>query len=123
MVLIVFLALAYTQLKGGHIRVVLLTRFLPVARQHLFFFVALMIGCLFFGWASYGTLTTAIESFEVGERTWGNVPYPVWPLKFMISFGLALLSVQFLLDSIHEFMITTGRLKDGAVDLSAQGEM
>lgn len=123
MVLVVFLALAYTQMKGGHIRIALLTRYLPIRRQHLFFFFALTVAGLFFALASYGTLQWAIEAFSVGERTWGNVPYPVWPLKGLISIGLALLSIQFFLDAIRDLLIASGRVQDGVVGLTAEGEL
>ncbi|MEX2615781.1 MAG: TRAP transporter small permease [Alphaproteobacteria bacterium] len=110
LVLIVFLSLAYTQYKRGHIRVTLLTRHLPIAVQHRLYIIVLFVGALFFAWCSYAAYTNAIRSYGMNEQEWGVIQLPIWPLKSAIVLGTALISVQYLLDAIRHCFVTRGLL-------------
>ena len=104
LVLIVFLSLAYTQYKRGHIRVTLLTRHLPLGLQHgLYIFVL-------FAWCTYAAYTNAIRSYGMNEQEWGVIQLPIWPLKTSIVIGTALISIQYLLDSIRHCFVASGAL-------------
>ncbi|WP_353475420.1 TRAP transporter small permease subunit [Salipiger sp. H15] len=98
--LIIFLSLALTQLHGGHIKVVLLTQRLPEGLARAARVLAMLAGCLLFAWAAYAGWLMAAKSLAIGELERGAVRFPIWPIKFAIFFGLALLAVQYLLDGL-----------------------
>lgn len=105
LVLIIFCSLALTQYEGGHIRVILMTRRLPKPTQRIFTVVAMLCGCAFFTWCSYAGWRFAAESYSFGEQEWGEIVFPLWPMKFVVFIGLATLAFQFLLDAIAETMM------------------
>ena len=105
LVLIIFCSLALTQYEGGHIRVVLMTRRLPGKTQRVLTVMAMLAGCAFFTWCSYAGWRFAAESYSFGEQEWGEIVFPLWPMKFVVFFGLASLALQFLLDAIAETMM------------------
>ncbi len=105
LVLIIFLSLALTQYDGGHIRVTLITRKLPPAWARIFTVISMLCGAGFFLWCAYAAWIFAVESFSFGEQEWGEVVFPLWPMKFVVFFGIALLAIQFLLDAVAETMM------------------
>lgn len=98
---IVFFSLALTQFHDGHIKVVLLTRLLPARLQRPLSIAVLLLGAAFFAVASYGSFNFAWESWLINEQEWSSIVYPLYPVKFVVFFGLALLSIQFVLSAIH----------------------
>lgn len=105
LVLIIFCSVALTQYEGGHIRVNLITRRLPPSVQRIFTVIAMLAGCAFFTWCSYAGWRFAVEAYSFNEQEWGEIVFPLWPMKFVVFFGLATLALQFLLDAIAETMM------------------
>lgn len=97
----IFLSLALTQFHGGHIKVVLLTQRLSAPFATAMKVFAMLLGAVFFAWAAYAGLLMAMKSFAIGELERGSIRFPIWPVKFAVFFGLALLSIQFLIDAIY----------------------
>jgi TRAP-type C4-dicarboxylate transport system permease small subunit len=110
LVLIVFLTLAYTQYKRGHIRVTIVTRHLPIGLQHGLYIFVLIVGALFFAWCTYAAYTNAIRSYGMNEQEWGVIQVPIWPLKSAIVVGTALISIQYLMDAIRHSFVARGLL-------------
>jgi TRAP-type C4-dicarboxylate transport system permease small subunit len=102
LVLIIFLSLALTQYDGGHIRVTLLTRRLPKRAARAVNVFCMLLGALFFAWCAYAAWKFAYQSWTFGEQEWGTVVFPLWPVKFVVFAGIAMLAIQFLLDAIAE---------------------
>ncbi|CCF18323.1 conserved hypothetical protein; putative TRAP-type C4-dicarboxylate transport system, small permease component; putative membrane protein; putative Tripartite ATP-independent periplasmic transporter, DctQ component; putative exported protein [Pseudorhizobium banfieldiae] len=98
--LIIFLSLAITQYHGGHIRVTLITDRAPESIARALTIFALLAGALLFGWATWAGWLSAEKSFAIGEMKRGSIRYPVWPIKYAVSAGMALLTVQFLIDAL-----------------------
>jgi len=105
LVLIIFCSVAVTQYDGGHIRVILMTRRLPKHVQRIFTVIAMLGGCVFFTWCSYAAWIFAFQAYSFNEQEWGEIVFPLWPMKFVVFFGLATLALQFLLDAIAETMM------------------
>ena len=97
--IIVFLSLAMTQYEGGHIKVVLLTRRFPQNMQRAAVVFAMLAGAGLFAWATYAGWKLTAKSFAIGEIERGSIRYPLWPVKGAIAFGMALLTIQFLIDA------------------------
>ncbi len=108
LIVLIFFAIGYTQQQQGHIRVSLLTRHFSQTIQNGLNVFAMVVGCLFFAWASLATWNFAMESFVIGEQEWGSIRFPLYPIKFVVSIGLILLSIQFFLDAIKEVLVAKG---------------
>jgi len=106
LVLLVFLSIAYTQSRRGHIRVTLVTRHLPMSIQHKLYIAVLFSASLFFAWCSYAAWGDALRSYRLDEQEWGLIRFPLWPVKGALFVGVVLLSLQYLLDAIrHGFVV------------------
>lgn len=102
MVLIVFGALAYTQSRRGHIRVEILYNYagprgksFMEAFTHLFAFV-------YFALLAWQGFNEVLYSWEIREATMGTVRFPLYPARFLLFIGTALLLVQLALDLIQD---------------------
>jgi TRAP-type C4-dicarboxylate transport system permease small subunit len=105
LVLIIFLSVALTQYDGGHIRVTLMTRRLPKRAARVLSIGCMLCGAAFFAWCGYAAWVYAAQSYSFNEHEWGEVVFPLWPMKFVVFIGIVLLAVQFLLDAIAETMM------------------
>lgn len=101
MVIAILMPMAYTQMMRGHIRVTLLTKVLPPRVQRGLYTAALIIGCLFAAWVAWAAYGYFLRSYNVNENAWGSVRFPIYPSKGAVALGMALLSIQFLLDAIR----------------------
>lgn len=101
---LIFLSLALTQYEGGHIRVVLLTQKLSPALRRLARGLAALLGAVFFAWCTKAGWDFAMKSYAINEQQWGAIRYPLYPIKFVIFAGLALLTVQFALGVVREVL-------------------
>lgn len=97
---IIFLSLAMTQYEGGHIQVVLLTQRLSPRAARMLEVIALSIAVAFFAWATSATLDSALESWAMNEQEWGAIQFPLYPVRFAITLGLGLMTLQCLLDAL-----------------------
>ncbi|HTO50579.1 MAG TPA: TRAP transporter small permease [Burkholderiales bacterium] len=102
MVLIVFGALAYTQEKRSHIRVELLHGYMSPRMKSFMDALTHALAFVFFvllGWQSIGELT---YSWEIRESTMGAIRFPLYPARFLLTAGTALLIAQLALDVITD---------------------
>ena len=111
LVLIIFLGLAFTQRRRGHIRVTLLTRHFPQSVRHLLYILVLLIGAGLTAWYAWAAYTYAVRSYNIDEMEWGVLIFKVWPIKGAIAVGWGLFSVQFLLDAIRHMFVAAGHLE------------
>ncbi|MGI9525151.1 MAG: TRAP transporter small permease subunit [Hyphomicrobiaceae bacterium] len=119
MVLIVFGALAYAQIRRSHIRVELLyTRVGPRAQAAMDVFADLA-AVLFFGLLLWQATLEAIISVELDEATVGLIRFPLYPARIILAAGTALLIVRLLIDLIIDF----NRFRTGAFPSAAISEM
>lgn len=99
---LVFLSLALTQYEGGHIQVVLLTQRLPHLPKKLARLMAYALGAAFFLWCAQAAWGYAVKSYLINEQQWGAIRYPLYPIKFVVFIGLALLAIQYVLGFIRQ---------------------
>jgi len=95
-----FLGLAPTLRAGRHIRVYLLLSRLPVRLRKKFEVFVCLAGSIFFGYFSFYASQMTIESLEIGERTAGLLPIPLWLPQTGMSLGLIVMTLAFLDDLI-----------------------
>lgn len=102
LVVAIMLGLALTQYHGGHIRVTILTRRMPLPWARLAKIGSLIISVAFFVWCAYASWKFAYQSYSFNEQEWGSITFPLYPFKFVVFLGVVLLAVQFVLDAISE---------------------
>ena len=100
MVVTVFLATSFTQHRRGHIRVELLVRRLPAFWQKVTDVVQYALAICVFGLIARYTWPAAFHAFNVGEYATGLINFPLWPARFVLAFGVTLMTVQCLFDML-----------------------
>ena len=109
MVLIVFGALAYAQIRRGHIRVELVyTKMGPRVQAAMDVF-ANLAAMVFFGLLLWQSYHEAVYSLQIGEATVGLIRFQLFPARLILSVGTALLLLQLVLDTIVDIR----RIKTG----------
>jgi TRAP-type C4-dicarboxylate transport system permease small subunit len=116
LVLIIFLSVALTQYDGGHIRVTLLTRRLPKRWAHALSIFCMLCGATFFSWCAYAAWVFAAQAYSFNEQEWGEVVFPLWPMKFVVFIGIGMLAIQFLLDAIAETIMPIAADDESAME-------
>jgi TRAP-type C4-dicarboxylate transport system permease small subunit len=109
MVLIVFGALAYAQERRAHIRVELLYGFAGPSGKSFMEAVTHIVAFVFFAlvaWQGFGEL---LYSWEMKEATMGSVRFPLYPARFLLLLGVALLLLRLAIDIVQD----VGRLQRG----------
>lgn len=106
LVLLVFLALAYTQSKDGHVAIEVAVAAMPTRLRNvcrgLTIVVCLAVTLALF----YGTAVETYDSYRLGEYRFGTTRFPLWPAKLVIAVGFFLLAVEFMLQLV---LVALGR--------------
>jgi TRAP-type C4-dicarboxylate transport system permease small subunit len=110
MVLIVFGALAYTQVRRAHIRVELLYYSRSPRTQAVMDVITDLCAILFYSLMLWQALLEVEFSWRVGEATFGAVRFPLLPARVFLAFGVALMIARLILDLI----VDIGRIRTGA---------
>lgn len=110
MVLIVFGALCYAQIKRAHIRVELVHAWMPPRVQAGMDVVADLAALLFFGLLLWQAVLEAQYSIRIDEKTVGLIRMPLWPARIVLAVGTGLLILRLLID----LAIDLGRVRTGA---------
>ena len=102
MALLVFLSLAYCQLKNGNIRFELfMTKVLKGGRvYHLVEIIYLLIALISFAMIAIYSLQTSIHAYVIGDVT-PTVHWPIWPARFGAAIGSIFLCVRLIIQIIQ----------------------
>lgn len=102
LVIFAFTGIAFTQSQRGHINIEIVTQCLPRRVSYVLRIVTLILSLAVFVVITWQTALGFWKSWEMQEVRWGALPLPVWPVKFVITFGSLVLCLQFLLDLVDE---------------------
>lgn len=119
MVLIVFGALAYAQIRRAHIRVELLYLRMGPRTQAVMDVITDLAALLFFSLLLWQAVNEAQYSIQIGEATVGLIRFPLYPARIILAVGTGLVILRLLLDLI----IDIGRVKTGAPHPGANPEI
>lgn len=107
-----FLALAYTFMRGGHIRVTLLFNALGdgVVRlcTEIFSLIACAATMLF---ATYHMALLVEQSYRFGDKSTGIISIPIWLPQSFVLIGLAIFSI-----ALVDVLIQTMRAKTSIIE-------
>lgn len=110
MVLIVFGALAYAQIRRAHIRVELVYFQMPPRVRAVMDVITDLAAIAFYGLILQQAIGEAQYSLQIGEATVGLIRFPLWPARFILAAGCALMILQLVLHMIEDLI----RIKTGA---------
>lgn len=102
MVVVVFMALAYTQSRRQHIAVELLYQRFPPNVQRGLTVLAGLLGGVMFGLVAWQGWVLFWESWMIREYASGIVLFPVYPSKACFALGASLMTVQVVRDVLLE---------------------
>ncbi len=103
MVVNVFLAMSLGQARRSHIRVEVLVNRLPKRLRNVSDLIQYGLSALLFLLIAWFAWPAAVHSFSVGEYAPGLINFPVWPARFILAFGVTLMSVQCVFDVLGVF--------------------
>ena len=109
MVMIVFGALAYAQIRRAHIRVELLYLNMPPRVRAVMDVITDLAAIAFFGLILSEAISEAQYSYQIKEATTGLIRFPLWPARFTLVAGCSLMILQLCLHLIQDLIrIRTG---------------
>ena len=97
MVLVVFLPLAYVELRHEHINADLFVRLMPVRVRRVVYVFGALVSVAVFGILAWQTLLDAINSWSIDEVIMGSIYVVVWPSKMSLPFGFLAIVLVLLL--------------------------
>lgn len=110
MVLIVFGALAYAQIRRSHIRVELVYFQMPPRVRAVMDVITDLAAIAFYGLILQQAIGEAQYSLQINEATVGLIRFPLWPARFILAAGCALMILQLALHLVEDLI----RIKTGA---------
>ena len=87
MVMIVFLPLAFVELRHEHINADLLVRSFPPLARRIVYALGAVVSLGFFGVLTWQTAIDAWRSLQISEVMMASIFIPVWPAKFALPLG------------------------------------
>ncbi|WP_372824637.1 TRAP transporter small permease [Polaromonas sp.] len=90
-----FFGLPYALYCGSHIRVSVVSRFVPEALHHTMEVIASVIGVLLAAYLAWYCTAFVLESYQFKEVSQGLVPVPMWIPQMPMVFGSILLAAAF----------------------------
>jgi TRAP-type C4-dicarboxylate transport system permease small subunit len=100
MVLIVFGALAYAQIRRAHIRVELIYTHVGPRLQAVMDVFTDVAALTFFGLMLWQAEMEAEYSYQINEATVGLIRFPLYPARIILAAGTGLLVLRLVLDLI-----------------------
>lgn len=101
LIVILFCGLAYTQAMNRHISVEILSSRFPLKVQSILSFIGFILGFSFFGLLTWRCSLYFWQSWLVKEYTPSLVRFPIYPVKFVLTLAVGLMTLRLLVDSIR----------------------
>lgn len=105
----IYISMPTAQQEGQNFEVDIVTRLLPPRTLRVVRSVTLAVSVIVVGLIAWLTVGLAWESVLENELTSGTVPFPVWPSRVLIAFGLVCLTLQFLFDLLRKIGVLAER--------------
>tara|TARA_R110002094_G_scaffold27435_1_gene40482 strand:- start:410 stop:943 length:534 start_codon:yes stop_codon:yes gene_type:complete len=121
MVAIVFLPLAEVERKNSHIRVELLIQGMSYPVRRVMVAFSTIVSIVYFAALTWRTWGDAVDKFHIGEYVMGEAQVTVWPSRFFLPIGCAVL-VLLLLYKLWRY-ITDKEFLEEEEKLAASGEL
>ena len=100
-VFILYLGLAYTQSQHGHVSVDIVTNHLSSRTRETLTIITLLVGFIILSLMFWRTALEGVQSFVIKEYEPGLIPFPIWPGKLVVPFGIFFFIVQIIIELIQ----------------------
>jgi TRAP-type C4-dicarboxylate transport system permease small subunit len=118
MVAVVYLGIAYVQQLKDHIKIEIVTQWLPRKIQDALDLFGCLVGLVIFAVITWQSGRLAWEAWDTQDYTMGLVHFPLWPAKTILPVGVGLFCLRLLLDIligliqlVHSQVNQTGQAK------------
>lgn len=102
---LVFLGLGHAQRTDAHIAIDVLVRRLPRLTERIVTTAGLVITILVLLFLAYATASSAIASFQEGERHYGVTAAPMWPARAAIPLGFTVMALECLIQAMSKWVV------------------
>jgi len=109
LVLVMFLSVSFTQMHRGHVFVEIVWNRFPPKGRALVHAIGAVLAVVTIGLVMWFAWKQALYFTDVREAVVGLGRYPVWPMRWFVPLGCALLALQFLVSAIEDFGKTFSR--------------
>ena len=96
-----FMAIAFTQLRRGHIAVELFTSRLKGDKKEFLDLLSYFLLLVFFFLITFQGWKFALHSLRILEFQSGPINFPVYPAKLIAAIGLSIMTLQCLADLVN----------------------
>lgn len=114
-----FLALAYTFVNGGHVRVGIVPQLFSGGISRGFELWCCAVGILISGYAAYHMTLFTLETYRFGELSPGMMAIPLWIPQSAVAFGLAVMCIGIIEQA---GLILSGRAADYETNIDSTAE-
>jgi TRAP-type C4-dicarboxylate transport system permease small subunit len=98
---IIFLAIAYTQSTGGHVRMTIVIDHLPPALRHVTEIATKLLAIAVYAVLCYYSAKFAYRTWEFHDVTMSPPYFVIWPSAIMVPIGLFLVTLRVYLEVLH----------------------
>ena len=98
---IIFLAIAYTQSTGGHVRMTIVIDHLPPAWRHATEILVKVLAIAVYAVLCYYSAKFAYRTWEFHDVTMSPPYFVIWPSAIMVPIGIFLVTLRVYLEVLH----------------------
>lgn len=101
LVVIVLLAVPWTQRRDAHVSSSVLTNYLPTRVRHAIVAVGLVISALLMAWLAWESFDITYRAYTRGTARAGIAQAPTWPARAAISLGASVVVLELARSALH----------------------
>jgi len=116
---IIFLGLAQTFQKGGHIQVDLVTNRLGPNARRAFRIITLAVGIVFLGVVACETVVSSMIAYQQ-DRVSAVMIYPLWIPMLLIPIGVVFMMLVMMASLIHEWKTGQKKASEGPEEMHTE---
>jgi len=98
---IIFLAIAYTQSTGGHVRMTIVIDHLPPVLRHVTEIATKLLAIAVYAVLCYYSAKFAYRTWEFHDVTMSPPYFVIWPSAIMVPIGIFLVTLRVYLEVLH----------------------
>jgi len=98
---IIFLAIAYTQSTGGHVRMTIVIDHLPPTLRHVTEILVKVLAIAVYAVLCYYSAKFAYRTWEFHDVTMSPPYFVIWPSAIMVPIGMFLVTLRVYLEVLH----------------------
>lgn len=98
---IIFLAIAYTQSTGGHVRMTIVIDHMPPAWRHAAEIIVKILAIAVYAVLCFYSAKFALRTWQFQDVTMSPPYFLIWPSAIMVPIGMFLVTLRVYLEVLH----------------------